>query len=369
MKEFSLNRGGGERYVVALTDQLKKMGHEVHLFVNRFEGDYDEPLIHKVPMIRHPAFLKLLSFPYFCHRQLKRGEFDIIYGLTQIYLQDVHRPGGGLHRFWMERKYKSGFASRLARLTPLNLAMSHIEGKIFKYQGCRRIIANSRMIRDQVIGYYHLPPERVEVVYNGVDLGRFNPSVRERYGNSVRSRYGIRDEEIVLLFVSNNFSRKGLRTAMEALKKLKGRYRLLVVGSGKVAPFKRLARRLGISHQVLFVGPTSIVEAFYGASDIFVLPTLYDPFANVCLEAMACGLPVITTRLNGASELLTQDAGLVMHDPRDASDLAEKIARLSDEAVRREMGIRAWNIAKDFPMEKNAQRIIEIFEAVLKERD
>jgi UDP-glucose:(heptosyl)LPS alpha-1,3-glucosyltransferase len=177
------------------------------------------------------------------------------------------------------------------------------------------------------------------------------------------------DSDIVILYVSNNWRRKGLAVLISAMALLGQRgasLRLVVVGRGRPAPFLRLARRLGLNERIRFVSPTREVQRYYAAGDLLVLPTVYDPFANVCLEAMACGLPVVTTAGNGAAELIRAgENGYVQSDPGDASELAGLLAHCLDLQRLRHMGERARETAIPYSRERNMEQTLGFFQWLL----
>lgn len=365
IKDFTEKKGGGESYAVNLATGLIKRGHQIHVFAHSFEKESPPGLTyHPVAMLRFPSFAKVISFAWLGRGELKKGDFDIVYGLTQVYPQDIHRLGGGLQRFWKHRK------GQLRGISLLSLAQLFLEKRILDPANFRLIVTNSQMCRQQLLKLYSLPPERVEVVYNGVDTVRFSPVLKEKRGAHIRAIHGLNPGEMVILFVSNNFARKGLDTVITSLAelvRLGHQYRLLVVGTGKPGRFLSRAQALGLGNQVIFAGPAPLVEAYYGAADIFVLPTLYDPFANVCLEALACGLPVITSKYNGAAEIL-KEAGLIMDDPQDIWDLTKKLLFLADPKVREEMGTLARHLALRFSWEENVRQTEALFLRVLEEK-
>lgn len=365
IKEFTENKGGGERYAVNLARGLLKRGHEVHIFTHRFDKDIAPGLIyHPVAMLTSLSFAKVVSFAWLCRRELQKENFDIIYGLTQVYPQDIHRLGGGLQRFWRQRKGHS------SSLSLLSLAQLFLEKQILKPTNFHLIVTNSQMCRQQILKLYSLPPERVEVIYNGVDTVRFSPQIKEKWRDHIRGIHGLRLSDTVILFASNNFARKGLDTVITALAEL-GRqrcpYSLIVAGAGKPARYLSRAQAQGLDSQVIFAGPAPAIEAYYGAADIFVLPTLYDPFANVCLEALACGLPVITSKYNGVAEILGE-AGLVMDNPQDSWDLAKKLLYLAEPKIREKMGALARQLALGFSWEENVRQTEALFLRVVEEK-
>jgi UDP-glucose:(heptosyl)LPS alpha-1,3-glucosyltransferase len=321
-------------------------------------------------MVRRPPLLKVLSFFFFCRHFLKAHAFDIVYGLTQACPQDVHRLGGGLQRAWLEIRYP-GLPLRAFMIAarPSIAAQLGLERRLLRPGGCRRVVTNSVLCRDQLLNAYPFPPERVRVIYNGVEHNRFHPGMREGHRRAVRAALGIREDEIGLLYASHNFSRKGLTTVIQALALADRRFQLMVVGRGTPGRYDRLARRLGVRDRLHFLGVVEDIEAYYGAADALVLPTRYDPFANVCLEAMACGLPVITTAANGAAEIIQGSrAGIVIPDPDDIQALAEALHDLWEPVGREEMGRRGEEASSSFRWEAHAEELLRLFEEVRAEK-
>jgi UDP-glucose:(heptosyl)LPS alpha-1,3-glucosyltransferase len=182
---------------------------------------------------------------------------------------------------------------------------------------------------------------------------------------------GISKDAIVVLFVGTNYARKGLHTLLQAISRLKYRkkYRLLVVGKGNIPRYESLAQRLGVQENTFFCGFQEQMPPFYGTADIFVLPSYYDPFGNVCLEAMACGLPVITTRETGVSELMAQGkTGFVMDHPDNISALANWLEALEDPELRKSVGAEAQGNVAFLTIERNVKHTIAAYEKALNDR-
>jgi UDP-glucose:(heptosyl)LPS alpha-1,3-glucosyltransferase len=221
------------------------------------------------------------------------------------------------------------------------------------------------MVKEDLVRYHSLHSERVEVIYHGVDLERFHPSCQERFRAAVREKLGIMQGS-VLLFVAHNFRLKGLGTLLGVLGRLRDpepRWNLVVVGRGKSRPFERLAAAMDIQDRVLFVGAQDAPEAFYGASDLLVHPTFYDPFGLVCLEAMACGVPVITTRFAGAHELIeTGEEGWVVDDPEDDLALEDALRSLMTRVDLQVMGQKARRKAEHFSWDEHVGRLLAVYE-------
>ena len=372
-KEYTLSRGGAESYVVHLGRYLAEQGHAVHVFANTWDEPPDPRItFHHLPMLGVYSPLKNLSFALAVRRALKKEHFDIVNGFSQAYPQDIYRMGDGLHRHLLKVQSTGGLSRFLDFINPRHRVILSIEKQIFKPKNYSRIIANSRLCKNQAMDYYGVPEKRIEVIYNGVDGRRFNPAVREAYRSEVRRQLSIGDDQLVILYVSRNYKRKGLPVLIRGLSLLKHRregLKVIVVGRESARPYQRLASRCGVGDLFLFVGQESALEKYYGAGDVVVLPTIYDPFSNVCLEALACGLPVITTGSNGAAELIEEGKnGCVIGNPRNPEELAHAIDLLLPEGVREAMGKHAAGSVRHLTLEDNARRTLALYENVIEQK-
>jgi UDP-glucose:(heptosyl)LPS alpha-1,3-glucosyltransferase len=369
-KEYTLRWGGAESYVVNLARMLAARNHEVHVFANAWDLPADPGItFHKVPMLSGYSPLKNLSFAMNARRRLAREQFDIVNGFSQVFPQDVYRAGDGLHSVNLEAQSSALFSSILNRLNPRHRSILSIEQQIFKPDHFTHIIANSKLCKQQIIRSYGVPEERVAVIYNGVDLNRFNPGVRNTYRAAMRTRLGVDDATRVMLFVSRNYKRKGLQqliTSLSLLKAHKQRLLLVVLGRGNPRSYQRLASRLGVADNIRFAGEHPAVEEYYAAVDFLTLPTLYDPFSNVCLEALACGIPVITTRANGAAELIRNGVnGYVLETANQPEGMAEKISLMLPDGICEFMGEQAAATAQHYTLEENLNQTLAIYDKVI----
>jgi UDP-glucose:(heptosyl)LPS alpha-1,3-glucosyltransferase len=213
-----------------------------------------------------------------------------------------------------------------------------------------------------------MSPGQVVVAYNGVDGTRFSPELRARYRGSRRASLGVEPEDLLILFVGSGFARKGLGSLLVAGSTLRTRgvpFRLVVVGAGSREGWIRRARTLGIAEYVSFTGHVRDPESFYAAADVFALPTFFDPFANATLEAMAAGLPVVTSRDNGAAEVLRPGVdGLIVDRAENVSGLVEALASLQDPARRAALGEAARETALKYPWEGPLEHTLGVYRAI-----
>jgi len=370
IRDFSRRKGGAERYVVDLCSRMAQEGFEVHVYAEKWDEEIAGIILHQVKTLPFPKSLRLLSFAIKATREMKRGDYDVTLGVGNTLEADVLQPHGGVHWAWFWRSLKAydhpilWMIKLLGRiLSPKQWASGWIEDRPYKRGNYSRIVAISDMVKEDIVQRYKVPEDRITVVYNGVDIERFHPRNR-RYREEIRRRHGI-GEELVILFVSNNFRMKGLSFLIKALAKIrKGDpppFKLLVLGRDRKEPYIRLAKKIGIFEEVVFAGSTDEPEKYYGAADLLVHPTFYDACSLTVLEALASGLPVITTASNGASGILCHgEEGWVMGDLKDGEELKKAIAFFLDEKRRRRATYQAREKAVIYPEKANFDRMIAI---------
>ncbi len=375
-KEYVDEHGGAERYAVSLARGLAGLGHSVHVFAGMFQPEQHAGIsLHHVPFISSPSPLKNLSFQNNAQKIIAHQSFDIINGLSQVFPQDVYRVGDGLHVHWLRLQAPRPWQRIMYYLNPRHQVILMIERRIFAQGNYRRLIVNSVMCKNQLMYYYGIPEKHIRVIRNGVNLKLFHPDEKNRMRDKVRSRFRLSPTDTVLLFVGHNFQRKGLQYAIQCAYYLNKRgqsVKLLVVGRGNQAYFKRLAERIGIADAVLFLGQQPAIQDFYCASEILIHPALYDPFSNVCLEAMACGLPVLTTRHNGASEIITEGvSGIIVENSWEVEKMISAMLPLLDNnrTGLQAMAIQAARLARDYTVEQNVQQTVGVYEEVLQEKN
>jgi UDP-glucose:(heptosyl)LPS alpha-1,3-glucosyltransferase len=325
--------GGAERYTAALAEYLLKSGHEVHVFANEWivknEGSTDGKIFfHHVPILKFLSVLQVITFAVNVRRMLKQQQFDIIHSFERTSYQDIYRAGDGCHKEWLMQRRKIDLPGKslLHRINPLHITLLWIEKQIFKEGNYKAIMANSRRGKKEIMDLYGVPEHRIHVIYTAVDAKRFAGGHEKEMKERLCRQFGINPDRPVLLYVGSGFRRKGLPAILRALALLPFPAHLIAVGKERLSPYQRLAGKLGVDSSVTFTGPISDVVPFYKGADLFVFPTIYEPFSNVCLEAMAAGLPVVTSRINGASEVIVEgENGCVIEDPLNATEIAAKI--------------------------------------------
>ena len=342
--------GGAEAYLKRLARGVFDAGHDVQLITTSDWPQTEWPFgildcLHSQSAIAFADELKQMRSRIPC---------DVLMSLERVWDCHVYRAGDGVHRAWLNRKRK--FEVPLQRfirgLNRKHHDILQLEEALFTNRGAGRVIVNSHMVKSEIVDLYHYPADKIDIVQNGVPLEkfRFDPEVREKS----RTELKLKPDQIALLFAGSGWERKGLLFAIEAMQLCKNRkMRLLVAGRGNKRSYK--------SKRVQFLGEVSDLVRLYAAADIFILPTIYDPFSNACLEALACGLPVITTRANGFSEIIEDGVhGSIVDFANDLVGLRDAIQLWSDAARR--ATVRPTNIqcAAQFDISRNVAWTLEI---------
>ncbi|MGH7388808.1 MAG: glycosyltransferase family 4 protein, partial [Candidatus Rokuibacteriota bacterium] len=273
-----------------------------------------------------------LALAALARRVAAAGVWDVVQTHERALGAHVYRAGEGCHRAYLAARDGEPGRGLYHRVV---LAL---ERRVFARTP--RIVAIARAGRREIEALYGVPPARVAVVYNGVDLARFHPGLRETLRQPARAEAGVPAGAFAALFVGSGFERKGLATALEAVAGLDDRSaQLIVVGKGREAPYHTLATRLGVADRVRWLGPRADVERWYAAADACVLPSRYEPFGNVHLEALACGLPVVASTAAGGSEIVAEAAAGRVVDPRDPRAVSAALTEMQDAARTRPVAV------------------------------
>ncbi len=338
--------GGAETTVQHLARGLAAAGHDVTVYGSQSKDEARAVLGPQIAYVPVPVWGgkagRVLTYALNTRRLLRRAGPQMVCSLERTLGQQVYRAGDGCHREWLRRRapFLAPAARTFQRLSPFHRVLLALERRLFADPGLKRIIANSPMVKAEIIQHYQVEPERLAVIYNGLDHQGFRP-LAEAERSAWRSRLGAPANAAIMLFAGSGFGRKGLAFLVEALANLKNQSGVLwVAGKGNPAPYERQARRLGVAERLKFWGPQTDLTPFYQAATVLALPTIYDPCSNVVLEALACGVPVITTKANGAAAFLTPGAnGEILTRPDDLTGLTlaleDYLIRGDDPEVRR----------------------------------
>ncbi len=343
--------GGAERFVERALAALRAKGVDVSIIARKWQGDAADGM---QGVRLNPFYLGRTwrdgGFARGVQRLIAERRFDLVQSHERIPGCDIYRAGDGVHATWLELRNKP-----LDALSPWHRYTLAAEAEMFRHPALRAVICNSRMVRDDIAHRFGVADAKLHVIRNGVDLEAFHPRLRTEQGLALRAKTGVSAETPVILFVGSGYERKGLPTLLHALSRMARRdARLWVVGRDKHESLMRsLAQTLGVDDRVMFLGAQTDVRPLYGAADVFALPTLYDPFPNAALEALACGLPLVTTTTCGAAELVTPANGAVIV-AGDVAALADSLDLLCANARAMRDAARA-SVARFDPAQMAAQ--------------
>ncbi|TVM03253.1 MAG: hypothetical protein CV087_06120 [Candidatus Brocadia sp. WS118] len=371
--QFIKEKGGVESYVCNASKQLLDYGFDVHIFAHRFSQNQDKRLwFHYVPAFTLWSPLKYWTFALNAPKIIKKSgiAFDLIHGFTQTLSQDIYRVGGGCHWDYMMHTYplmQSRLGKLLMCLNPRHFSLLLLEKIIFRKKCYKQITCISEQCKRELIHHYQVSPGDVDVIYNGVDIDVFTPQNRITYRETIRAKYAIAPDDVLLLFVGSGFKRKGLRHVINALSLINTsqKMKLLVVGKGNVREYQRFAGKKGVSDKLVFAGVCKNIHEIYAGGDIFIFPSEYDAFGTACLEAMASGLPVIVSKASGASEIIVHgEDGFIVSHPIDAKEIAQYMQALLKKETRDHMGSVARQKAERYSFRANIEKTLQIYRKV-----
>ena len=357
--------GGAERFVQGALAALRAEGASLTI-VTRQWPDHDGSAIVLDPF-HWGSLWRDWGFERAVCGELARRRFDLVQSHERIACCDVYRAGDGVHAEWLAQRSRvqSPLAALATRLSPHHRYLLGAERKLFTSARLKAVICNSEMVRGEIYNRFATPLEKLVLIRNAVDCDVFNPASRGEMRAAVRQQLAIPQQANVVLHVGSGFERKGLGALLEALARVKPEAWAIVVGRDKHARrYVERARRLGIGERVRFVGSVSDVRPFHAAADSFALATLYDPFPNAALEAMASGLAVVTTTRCGVAELLREGETGFVRDALDIDGLASAIARLDrDTGVR--LGANARDAVAQLTPQAMAQEYLALYRRLL----
>jgi UDP-glucose:(heptosyl)LPS alpha-1,3-glucosyltransferase len=359
--------GGAERFIERAIDTLLERGVKVRMYTRSWPSSRAGRV---EPVICNPYYVggvwRDAGFARAVRHALALDRPDIVQTHERIAGCDIFRAGDGVHRAWLaERLRTGGVAERLAiAANPLHRHKLAAERSVFADPTLKAVICISHMVRDDIRRHFSIPDEKLHVIYNAVDPREFNPDVRESRA-ATRTRLGIAASDVIFVLVGSGYARKGVPVALRALARLPARARLVVVGRDKhPARYEALARRAGVRDRVVFAGAQQDPRPYLGCADAFVLPTLYDPLSNAVLEALACGLPVVTSRRCGAGELVVAHSAGWVCDASDNAALAAHMERLLDNDERGRVAARAVGAVAALTPDAMAQRLLELYDSL-----
>jgi UDP-glucose:(heptosyl)LPS alpha-1,3-glucosyltransferase len=354
--------GGAETFAFEVCDRLAlRREFEIHVFANKWRPGRGTITFHKVPIIRFPRYLDPVSFAYFADRLIRRQDFDLVHSHERLFEMDIFTFHGIPHRIWRNR-------IRKRPLTLFDRATAWVENKGLRSPRLKTVMPVSSLVQEELLQQYDFLRNKIVISPPGVALERFSALAPQKCRQEILLRYNWSQTDIIVLFVSMNFELKRLDLVLKGMAAVAdgankdASLKLLVVGKGNEKRFKNLACDMGISEKVIFAGVTREVEKYFLAADIFAMPSGFDTFGLVVLEAMAAGLPVIISNNVGARDLVKQgENGFVLSADPSISEMAASLTRLIDPGKRRLMGERSRRVACSHSWDNTADKVADLY--------
>jgi UDP-glucose:(heptosyl)LPS alpha-1,3-glucosyltransferase len=329
--------GGAERYLLRLASGLVERGHQVTLYCEDWS-----PRENPFQSIRKILSKDPTSFAQMVSNQPLRDRHDIVFSLERVPDCDLYRAGDGVHADWLAHRHSfSPLKGRVrSALRSKNKDIIQLEKQVFSPKGARHVICNSRFVAEQITKRFGYPPSKIDVIYNGVPYPQFSTGDRDLGRRALKCS----PDDYVILLVGAGKERKGHAIARRAVKQIRGkRAKLIIVDTP----------------------PPVAMPHVYAAADVFLLPTLYDPFANVTLEALAAGLPVITSAQNGACEIMQDGVnGFILPRANDTKLIVRLLNQLADPAYRASFREPAQTLARHYDLERNLNATLAVFDKI-----
>jgi len=371
LERFDPGRGGLEWWTWQFASGMLARGHQVHVLA----GSFSETVC-QLPIVAHQlrATRSRLDFGRAAEEMARGLDLDVVHDMGDGWYCDVFHPHGGSRIAAIEQNVQllprcmRPVKRTAARVFPRYREFTALMKRQYVNDG-RVFLALSNRVADDFRRLHGVRPDRIRVIPNGVDTDRFSPQHQKGRRQAIRRRLGVDDNTLLLLIVAHNFRLKGVPALMKVVSRLNNLGRpvhLAVVGGKRLRAYRRKAALWGIGSQVTFVGTVDSAVPFYAAADVYVQPTFYDPCSLVVLEAMASGLPVITSRQNGVGELISDNVeGGVIDDPANVNEILDRLQPMFEPSVRRRMGQAARRLAQEHTLETQFDAIVGLYNEIL----
>lgn len=360
--------GGAERFISRALEALDDDSLELNIITRSWQGEpKPEWHLHICNPKKWGRISRERGFAVAARACWQQEKFDIVQSHERIAGCDIFRAGDGVHRVWLEQRARvvSPMQRLLTQVSRYHRYVMTAEEEMFRSPALKKIICNSLMVKNDIMRCFQVPEEKFAVIYNAIDSTRFMPATAEQRQQS-REQLNLPDNAKVFIYVGSGFERKGLKASISALAATDAH--LLVVGQDKQqSRYENLARSLGCEKRIHFLGVQNNVIPFYHAADSLILPTLYDPFPNVILEAMACGLPVITSFTCGGAEFIIDGKQGFVCDALDVPALTAAAVAIPQRTLDSRMGDLARERVLPCSPQQLATQLHALYQQVLQQ--
>lgn len=359
--------GGAERFVSRALEALENQDLELNVITRQWQGEIKADWkVHICDPWKFGRISRERGFANAARRLWQKEDFDLVQSHERIPGCDLYRAGDGVHRRWLEERSRvlPGWKSRQLFGDRYHRYVMQAEQQMYAAPELKAVICNAEMVKKEIITEFGVPADKIHVIYNAIDSQRYLPPT-EAERHALRVKYQVPTDATCLIYVGSGFERKGLDAAIKAIAPTDRH--LLVVGQDKDEKrYHALSASLGCAHRVHFFGMQTSTLAFYQMADGLLLPTLYDPFPNVILEAMACGLPVITTPTCGGSEFISSGSNGFVCDALNIADLRAAVMALPKQALGSVEGEKAREKIIDCSPQRLSSQLISLYWSLIK---
>jgi UDP-glucose:(heptosyl)LPS alpha-1,3-glucosyltransferase len=333
LKSNSQRCGGLEKYASRIATAFANRGDQVNILTTGSKIPPPSPQIafHRFPTSRWPSFLRMEQFDQGVSKWVKSNQPDIIFGMDRNRFQTHFRAGNGVHISYLKSRIltEGRLKHLICRLNPMHRKILELEKIAIEHPDLQKVFANSHMVQKEILEYYNISPSKIVVIHNGVEWREMESSFSNwpEMKQKTAIKLKLDPDCFHFLFIGNGYLRKGLSVLLKALSQMKGRdFHLSVVGKDNdIDSFQSQAMDLNLKNKVRFFGSIEDITPFYQLADALVIPSFYDPFANVTIEALAMGLQVVSSKYNGGHEILGPENGIVIEDLLSVDCLAKDL--------------------------------------------
>ena len=362
--------GGAERYTADVARSLAHRGHDVELIASTFSDDvpWEVRRVH-LSAAGPTRLLKYMQFVRHVDDHVIGTPYDIVHAMLPVRRCNVYHPHAGIEAEMLATAHlkHAGLRRKLAtiggRFNFKRHRVAAVERELLTSSRPPLVLCLSGYVRQTVLKHYTLDARHLATLHNGIDLKRFDPDAIEPSGE-IRQRLGIGESKVAALIVAQDFARKGVAEAIRAVGKIRdSRLVLIVVGRDNAGPYQKLVKEAGANERVFFAGAASDPRPYYRESDFFVLPTRHDPCSLVVLEALVMGLPVISTRFNGSTELMGNEKhGFILDDPADVDALAAAMKQMLDQPQRALLARACLKLRPRLSYEHHLEQLLQLYQ-------
>jgi UDP-glucose:(heptosyl)LPS alpha-1,3-glucosyltransferase len=360
--------GGAEKFINTAIDALIAAGNdiEIFLFARSWKRSDKPENFHFIKV--NPFYIGRLwrdwSFSRQVCKEIQKYELDVVQAHERVPCADVYRAGDGVHRIWLRRRSRTTGRARklLTQFSPYHHYVLRQERRLFESTKLKGVITNSKNIACEIVENFSIENEKIQTIYNAVDVHRFNPENALQHREKTRQKLGIKPNEHLSLFVGSGYERKGVPLLLNIFKQLPSHLHLVIIGNDR--NLKRLQDKIknqDLQSRIHLLGPIADVIKFYGAADLFVFPSLYDPLPNSVIEAAACGLPVLASNTTGAAEVASRMGATTLSPYDPSSWKAQILTAAENKPVQRQ------SLVLQSPNEMSAE-LLQFYQNIIKKK-